>query len=442
MKRAFGLAYSVVLLLFMMLPMMLLVGAAEGRSGGPTLLFWLFLLLPLVPLYWLLTSRAPEEVANGQRAAALHVPRDAEAAQRFESLVAPLVRPRRAYVEDGVPVVEGEPRVEPTRLFGALERRLAANQLMPLVEQLEGGAVRVIGLPRAVDARLRRRPSGMINVLLLLATLITTVAAGARQQGVNLLENPDLFTAGLPYAIALLSILGVHEMGHYVMARRHGVEVTLPYFIPVPMGLGTFGAFIQIKSLIKSRRAVFDIGIGGPIAGLLVAVPVLYFGLRDTPPVVDSQSGIASGSSLLLALMYQLAHGGEFGTELVTLSPIAFAGWIGIFVTGLNLLPVGQLDGGHIAYALFGRRHARTVSAVTVMLMVALGLTVWPGLLVWALLITLMAGFAHMPALDDITPPDFKRWALGLATLILPLLIVIPAPGAVTNTTMDSPYQG
>jgi membrane-associated protease RseP (regulator of RpoE activity) len=208
------------------------------------------------------------------------------------------------------------------------------------------------------------------------------------------------------------------------------------------MGLGTFGAFIQIKSLIKSRRAVFDIGIGGPIAGLLVAVPVLYFGLRDTPPVVDSQSGIASGSSLLLALMYQLAHGGEFGTELVTLSPIAFAGWIGIFVTGLNLLPVGQLDGGHIAYALFGRRHARTVSAVTVMLMVALGLTVWPGLLVWALLITLMAGFAHMPALDDITPPDFKRWALGLATLILPLLIVIPAPGAVTNTTMDSPYQG
>jgi membrane-associated protease RseP (regulator of RpoE activity) len=281
-----------------------------------------------------------------------------------------------------------------------------------------------------------------VNVLLFAATVVTTVYAGARQQGVNLLANPGEFATGLPYAIALLGILGVHEMGHYVMGRRHGVAVTLPYFIPVPMGLGTFGAFIQIKSVIRSRRAVFDIGIAGPLAGLAVAVPVLYFGLQQAPPAAVPELGIDSGSSLFLALMYQFVHGGELGAGAVTLSPVAFAGWIGIFITGLNLLPVGQLDGGHIAYALFGRRHARTVSTMTVLLMVGLGLLVWPGLLVWAFLITLIAGFAHMPALDEVTPLDLRRLALGVVTLMLAALIMLPVPGATTGTTLDSPYQG
>lgn len=140
------------------------------------------------------------------------------------------------------------------------------------------------------------------------------------------------------------------------------------------------------------RRAVFDIGIAGPLAGLVVALPVLYLGLQGVPAAPpDSAQGMHAGMSVLFALMYQLAHGGslaEAAGSVVALSPLALAGWIGLVVTALNLLPVGQLDGGHISYALFGRRYARTISIVTVLLMFALALTVWPGLLMWALMVT------------------------------------------------------
>ena len=131
--------------------------------------------------------------------------------------------------------------------------------------------------------------------------------------------------------------------------------MTLPYFIPVPMGLGTFGAFIQIRSLIKSRRAVFDIGIAGPLAGLVIALPALYFGLRGTLPLAEGTdaTGVQASSSILLAVVYQLANGGDLGSPVIQLSPVAYAGWIGLFITALNLMPVGQLDGGHIAYGLW-----------------------------------------------------------------------------------------
>jgi membrane-associated protease RseP (regulator of RpoE activity) len=205
--------------------------------------------------------------------------------------------------------------------------------------------------------------------------------------------------------------------------------VTPPYFIPVPFGLGTFGAFIQIKSLVKTRRAVFDIGIAGPLAGLVVAVPLLYLGLRNSALVPAPPLGAAAYTqpSLLLALMARAVYGDAPAGVAVQLSPVAFAAWIGIFVTGLNLLPVGQLDGGHIAYALVGSRRARLVGMTTVALMVLAGIFLWPGLLTWALVVALMAGFSHLPALDDITPPDTPRVVLGVATLLLVPLVLLPA---------------
>jgi membrane-associated protease RseP (regulator of RpoE activity) len=443
-QRAYRLPDAVLLLLLLMLPNMLLLGAAEGRGGGPTILFWLLLLLPLLLVSWLLTCCEPEETADGHRAAALRVPRDGGVATAFEGLVAPFVRPRRSYIEGGVPIVEGTPLTPARNLFAELDRRLSPHQIVPLVEPLDQGAVRVVGLPKSIDGQLRARSSPVVNVLLLAATVLTTVYAGARQQGINLLADPSQFPAGVPYALSLLAILGVHELGHYVMARKHGVDVTLPYFIPVPMGLGTFGAFIQMKSVIKTRRAVFDIGVAGPLAGLVIAVPLLYFDVTTAPavPADDNRFALHTGSSLFLAWLYQLAHSGDIGAAAVNLSPVGYAGWIGVFVTGLNLLPVGQLDGGHIAYALFGRRHARTASIATVLLIAALGVLVWPGLLTWALIVALLAGFSHMPALDDVTPPDGKRFALGIPTLLLPLLILSPLPGTVGSPTLDSPYQG
>jgi membrane-associated protease RseP (regulator of RpoE activity) len=443
-KRVFRLADSLILLLLLMTPMMLLLGAAEGHESAPTGLFWLLLLLPVLVLPWILSCCEPEETADGQRAAARNLEHKAAVADQFASLVTPIVRPQRSYVEDGVAIVEGVPRVEASQVFSELERRLAPIQIEPLVEPLDDHAVRVIALPKGVAARLRNGRSAVVNIVLFAATVVTTVYAGARQQGVNLLEDPSQFAVGLPYSLALLAILGVHEFGHYVTARWHGVEVTLPYFIPVPMGLGTFGAFIQMKSLIKSRRAVFDIGIAGPLAGLVVAIPLLYLGLKETPPseLTDPQLGVHAGSSLMLSLMYKLARGSDWADVAVGLSPVAFAAWIGIFITGLNLLPVGQLDGGHIAYGLLGRRRARTVSIAAVLVMAGLGFLGWPGLLTWALLVALIAGFSHMPALDDVTPPDAKRYALGALAFILMILILLPVPGTRRERILDSPYQG
>jgi membrane-associated protease RseP (regulator of RpoE activity) len=443
-QRVYRLADALVLLLLSMVPVMVLLAAAEGQAAAPTVHFWLVLLLPMALVAWLLTWRDPEESANGHRIAASRVPRVEGLVAEFEHLVAPFVRPSRSYVEADVPVVEGTPLVPANGLFSQLERRLAPRRIIPFVEELAEGSVRVVGLPGEVDARLRTPSSPALHLLLFIATVITAVYAGARQRGVNLLEEPGLFPIGLPYALSLLTILGVHELGHYAMARRHGVEVTLPYFVPFPMGLGTLGAFIQMKSLIRTRRAVFDIGIAGPLAGLVVALPLLYLGVTtgSAPPGDGNRFAVDAGSSMLLALLQRLAYGGDIGTAAVNLSPVAFAAWIGVFVTALNLLPVGQLDGGHIAYALFGRRHARAVSIATVSLMAGLGLVVWPGLLTWALIVTLIAGFSHMPALDDVTPPDAKRFVLGVLTLALPILIVVPVPKALDAPTLDSPYQG
>lgn len=448
MKRPvlFRVADAVVLLLIFLLPLMLLIGRAEGTQARPGLLFWLLVLLPLLLLPWLWAARVAEgaETATAPGAAALPVASSGLSADALAAAAAPVLQVDRKHVQNGVPIVEGRLRGDAPAAFAALERALAPAAT-PLLESTGGQRVRVLAMPTALNAALRRRSAVWVNALLFLATVATTIFAGALHRGVNLLETPSQLLVGVPYAAALLAILGIHEMGHFVVARRHGVEVTWPYFIPVPMGLGTLGAFIQIKSLIKSRRAVFDIGIAGPFAGLVVALPALYFGLQGAEPMTGGSSqGVHTGSSVLLALLYQLANGGSFAEAtgaMVRLSPLALAGWIGLLVTALNLLPVGQLDGGHIAYALFGRRHARTVGIVTVLLMLVLGLTVWPGLLTWALLIALIGGFSHMPALNDVTAPDGKRYALGALALGILVLIMTPLPGAMRGMMLDCPYM-
>lgn len=429
-RRVFALPEATAFLLLLMSPAMAAMATPGAQAGGASELFWVLLIPPLMILPWLLIRREPEDMADGATTAARHVPPDSALATDFVALVTPVVEPRRSYIDRGVPVVEGIPRVPSSEVFEELERRLAPRGAMPMVEAMGEGAVRVRALPRAAEARLRSRSSYPVNILLFAATVVTTVYAGARQRGIDLLEDPGTFPLGLAYAASLLGILGVHELGHYLAARRHGVHVTPPYFIPAPMGLGTLGAFIQIKSLIKSRRAVFDIGVAGPLAGLVVALPLLYLGLRQMPAAPDAVAalGIPTTSSPFFALMYEFANGAPPAGAIVRLSPVASAAWIGIFVTALNLVPVGQLDGGHIAYALLGQRRARLAGVGTVMLMIVLGMTVWPGLLTWALLIALLAGFSHRPALDDVTPLDGTRVALAVLTLVFPIVVLLPLP--------------
>lgn len=442
----FRLGEAMLLFLFLLLPMMLMLGAAEGTTRRPTLLFWVLWLLPFLVLPWLWGRRNPDETGEVELATDRDDVDQQGAAGELSATVAPVVDVRRAYMRGDLPVAEGRLRTEPSVAFERLKDLLAPRRQTPLLERAGDGVARIIALPVTVTDALRRRSRLWVNGLLFLATVVTTVWAGALHRGVNLLSDPGQFAMGVPYAAALLAILGVHEMGHFVVARRHGVDVTWPYFIPVPMGLGTLGAFIQIKSPIESRRAVFDVGIAGPLAGLLVALPALYVGLGQAAPLTaaEGMQGTRAGSSIMLALMYQLAHGGDLATAAATtirLTPLAFAGWIGLIVTALNLLPVGQLDGGHIAYGLFGRRYARAIGIGTFVVMLGLGVTVWPGLLTWAVLIAVIAGFSHMPALDDITPPDGKRFALGAFALVLLVMIVVPLPGGLTGLMLDCPYM-
>jgi membrane-associated protease RseP (regulator of RpoE activity) len=182
-----------------------------------------------------------------------------------------------------------------------------------------------------------------------------------------------------------MAILGVHELGHYFMARRHGIRVTPPYFIPVPMALGTFGAFIQMRSPTEHRRALFDVAVAGPLAGLAVAVPALLIGLQtssissgDVPvSAMPTMGGTSVGSSVLFALLAKLSLGPslEYG-HMLQLSPLAFAGWLGLLVSALNLLPTGQLDGGHIAHAMFGFRIGNVVGTVAMWSLVLLAIFV------------------------------------------------------------------
>jgi membrane-associated protease RseP (regulator of RpoE activity) len=272
--------------------------------------------------------------------------------------------------------------------------------------------------------------------LLFALTLGTTTWAGAAHQGVNLLREPGRFTVGLPYALGLLAILGVHELGHYFIARHHGIRVTLPYFIPVPFALGTFGAFIKMRSPAENRRALFDVAVAGPLAGLVIAIPALLIGLRSSvivgaaaePAAGMMHGGASVGSSVLLAFLAKLSLGPALlEGHVLQLSPLAFAGWLGLMVTALNLLPIGQLDGGHIARAMFGRRAGDTIGSVAMWTLLLLGLFVWPGLLTWAIIVFFIAG-RGAPPLDDLTPLTPSRRWLGYAAFAILALILAPLP--------------
>jgi len=294
-----------------------------------------------------------------------------------------------------------------------------------------------------------RRP--LVNLALFAATLVTTTFAGAAHQGVNLMERPDAWTTGLPYGLGVMLILGVHEMGHYLAARYHGVPVSLPYFIPVPFALGTFGAFIRLPPLLKTRRQLFDIGVAGPLAGLAVAIPALALGLRWSVvlPVEEATGagahmaqGVSVNASILLALVSKAAIGETLtmGHYLV-LHPLAFAGWLGLMITALNLLPVGQLDGGHVARALFGRSRAQGIGGATLVALVALGLFVWSGLLFWALLVFFIAGTPGLPPMEDVTVLDDRRRAVAWASFALLALILLPLPHAISpEIGLHCPY--
>jgi membrane-associated protease RseP (regulator of RpoE activity) len=325
---------------------------------------------------------------------------------------------------DGSVRFRGKLLVDPAKALPLLTDRLAAHGYCPLIRSEEE-----LALLRVAPSQPRRGSGEWVNILLLLATLVTTVFVGATNRGADPLTNPSSLVQGLPFAVTLLSILGVHELGHYFTARRYGITVTLPYFIPAPFGLGTFGAFIKMKSPVTDRRALFDVGIAGPLAGLCVALPAIVAGLRWSDLIPEGSAehvGIVLGTPLLFSLLQWLTLGSLPQGADVLLHPVAFAGWIGLFVTALNLLPIGQLDGGHMSYALMGRHH-RTVAVFSLLTLLGMGLAFWPGWLFWATL-TLILGLKHPPPLNDLTPLDERRRLVGFGSLLLLLSLITPSP--------------
>lgn len=274
-----------------------------------------------------------------------------------------------------------------------------------------------------------------LHLVLFVATLITTSLAGAFQQGANPLSDPQTILLGLPFALTLMSILLFHEMGHYLLARYHGVPASLPYFIPGPPWLvGTFGAFIRMQSPPVNRRALFDVGAAGPWAGALLAIPAVMIGLalsevRPLNPLEDG--GLILGDSFLFSALTRLVLGISAADVTVVLHPIALAGWFGLFVTFLNLLPVGQLDGGHVTYSLFGPSH-RWISRIALVGILFLGFQGWEGWFFWVVFLALV-GLDHPPTQDLWSPLDARRRVYAWCTIGLFVLTFMPVPISLTE---------
>ena len=297
----------------------------------------------------------------------------------------------------------------------------------PMIRQGDSSP-NLIGLPHVFNPP---ASNWTINLILLIVTIISTMYVAA------LGETGDYGTAlaqiwrGLPFSLSIMVILGAHELGHYFAARHHHVPVTLPYFIPMPFSIiGTMGAFIQLKAPVKNKRALFDVGAAGPLAGMAFALPILLYGLSTSPVgPMPSVPYMLEGNSILYAAAKILMLGQMLpanGLD-VSLNQIAWAGWVGLLVTGLNLIPVGQLDGGHVSYVLFGERAKQFFWPVIVALALLTALT---GTLMWLFWIFLLFFFGRVYAvpLDDVTPLDPRRRWLAIFTLVLFFLVFSPIP--------------
>ncbi|MEW5983343.1 MAG: site-2 protease family protein [Acidobacteriota bacterium] len=299
-------------------------------------------------------------------------------------------------------------------------------------------------IPAPLSGRVAaRRPADSIwlHALLLVATLGTTTLVGGYHwlafaagftDRVPELQVVPFLARGLWYSVTILAILGAHEAGHYLACRWYGINASLPYFLPIPFPLtGTAGAFIRIRQPIPTKRALFDVGIAGPLAGFVVAVPALFIGivLSNIARIPADFTGLELGEPLLFQLAARVVWGSIPDGYSLNLHPMAFAAWFGLLATALNLFPIGQFDGGHIAYAALGRKSMLvTVAAVGGALGLALyssSWIVWTGL---AVALLFVFGWRHPPTYDEDVPLDRNRRILALVALAVLVLCFTPAP--------------
>lgn len=292
-----------------------------------------------------------------------------------------------------------------------------------------------------------------VNIILFILTVISTYFVGFLW-GINyifadrnlqefpglmnfsLFFDPALIRLSLIYSLSLLGILLGHELGHYLSCRKYGIQATLPYFIPAPTLIGTLGAFIRIRSPFTKREELFDVGANGPLVGFFLSVPALFIGLMFSKlvPALPRDSSILFGEPLLFKVFVRIIFGKVAENQDLILHPLAVAGWVGLLVTSFNLFPVGQLDGGHILYAVFGEK-TRRVSLAIVVLLVILGIFYWAGWLIWALLIYLL-GLKHPAILWEPQKLSWKRKLVGIMIVLIFIFSFIPAP-VTGNSLLD-----
>lgn len=328
-------------------------------------------------------------------------------------------------LERGIIKLSGRLHMEPEAAYAHLAPRFRELGYTALLQE-EQDHVALLAMPGSIVVN----PSRLwLALLLFVLTVLSTIFVGGLQpEGYNL-------GLGLAFSAAILSILLAHEFGHFLTARRLGVAVSYPFFIPMPFNpIGTMGAFIAMKEPPPDRRALLSIAIAGPLAGLVVAIPVLILGLMlsEVQPLSaiggETDAVLMEGNSLIYAAAKLLVFGRFLpaGGEDVMLHPVAWAGWVGLLVTGLNLIPAGQLDGGHIFYALFGARLARIVTWAMAALLLLLGF-LWVGWFLWAALI-IVFGQQRAPLRNELVPLDNRQRMLAMLGLVLFILVFTPAP--------------
>jgi len=320
--------------------------------------------------------------------------------------------------------------------FNFLRMDLQKINFIPLLRYHNGEYIIFV----AYKKKVRGRPL-WINILLLVLTIITTTLSGSllfvsgnTMQMLNEMLIPAKILNGfIFFSLPLLSILGIHEMGHYFVAKKHGVAASLPYFIPIPpnpvLPLGTMGALISMREPIPDRKSLLDIGIAGPLAGFIVAIPVLIIGLHlsSVIPVSSVPKGTPQlGQNLLFSILSNIMIHVPRGYT-IELHPTAFAGWVGLLVTAINLLPAGQLDGGHVARAVLKERH-RYASFGAIALLASLSFLGGGSWLFMLLIIIFFIGPQHPPALNELMPLDKKRKMLAIAAIIIFILSFTPRP--------------
>jgi membrane-associated protease RseP (regulator of RpoE activity) len=324
--------------------------------------------------------------------------------------------------------------------FNALRESLKEKGYIPMLRYEKGEhIIYIIKRPKKKEKPI------WINIILLVATIITTILTGSilyigyldiwsMPNVMDVINIKNLFFGTVLFALPLMSILFIHEMGHYYISKKHGVSTSLPFFLPIPpilpsFNIGTFGALISSREPIPNKKALLDIGISGPLAGFFVALPITIIGIATSEVITSSQisSGQpALGSSFLFTILVHIIHNIPYGTDFViNMNPILFAGWVGLLITSINLLPAGQLDGGHVFRAVLGEKQKYAG-------WIAIFIMIFTGWWFFAFIIIFMMGMLHPPPLNDDTEVDTKRKMLFFVAVAILILCFIPDPIYIT----------